>query len=397
MPGMSDTNRIQAAAAQGFELDPVGFLDTVTVIVGCVLYGATFLLIAYAWCNHKYQPIRAKNMPLATLMYICGVLWFLGDIPSNQHVNLVGTWANCKAWNLWVRLLFGYLFSCCVLIRAYALHRVFVLRLPFRGWSLVMPIAGAVVCLAVYCLAGQLVPSNVSIHFDSSVQLCVYSPAYQACSLALLWVIWAMIALYVYLIRNIQSSFNELHESLLIFLITLVSLLQTTITPAIHKPLVAKIGVRMSSTWIDFINGNLTIWIVLVHPVYQSVFNRSAYLARWLATLEKDGLKREYEVTGTADLSSTTYSMVHDNIRMLNLPQIHQGYRQDILAMQDQPSALAAPGSVCFGSDGTAESPTYGKSPAIPGQTNGGHGHLMPSSSMDSLIDTDRQPPRNII
>ncbi|KAJ1937934.1 hypothetical protein EC988_007739, partial [Linderina pennispora] len=288
-----------------------------TMAVGGLLYAITAGILVYCWLNRRYQPIRAKNLPLTTLMFLCGVMWFIGDIPANGHVHAVGAWANCKLWHLWIRLMFGYMFSCCVLIRAYALHRVFVKHCRFSGWSMVVPILLAVGALAIYCLAGQLNKDSATIRYIAELEMCKYTLVFHICSLVLLWVIWLLIALYMVLIRNIQSSFNERRESLITFLITMVSLLQTTLVSLLHPHSMLTYGVRLSSTWIDFINGNLTIWIIIIYPVYQSIFHRATYQRQWLTKLENDGLKREYDVHSGGQsgevMSSTKYSLMRDS------------------------------------------------------------------------------------
>ncbi|KAJ1951529.1 hypothetical protein FBU59_000101 [Linderina macrospora] len=250
-------------------------------------------------------------------MFLCGVLWFIGDIPANGHVHAVGVWSYCKLWHLWIRLVFGYLFSCCVLIRAYALHRVFVKHCRFRGWSMAVPILLAVAVLVIYCLAGQLNKDTATIKYIAELEMCKYTLVFHVCSLVLLWAIWLLIALFMFLIRNIQSSFNERRESMMTFIITMVSLLQTTFVSLLHSNSMLTYSVRLSSTWIDFINGNLTIWIIIIYPVYQSLFHRTAYQRQWLAKLENDGLKREYDVHSGGQsgevMGSTKYSLMGDS------------------------------------------------------------------------------------
>ncbi|KAJ1829825.1 hypothetical protein LPJ70_007084, partial [Coemansia sp. RSA 2708] len=79
---------------------PVGSVDKATIAVGIAFFGLTFVLLVYAWCNRDYQPIRAKNLPQASVMFVSGVLWFVGDIAVNGHVNLAGGWAKCRLWAL---------------------------------------------------------------------------------------------------------------------------------------------------------------------------------------------------------------------------------------------------------------------------------------------------------
>ncbi|KAJ2306913.1 hypothetical protein IWW55_001225 [Coemansia sp. RSA 2706] len=301
-----DADRIQAAAAHGISLDPVGGVDKATIAVGIAFFGLTFVLLVYAWCNRDYQPIRAKNLPQASVMFVSGVLWFVGDIAVNGHVDLAGGWAKCRLWALWIRLMFVLLFSCCVFVRVYALYWLFVRRQQFRGWKPVVPYLIAMPCVFVFCLAGQLASPSVTMRLDGEMGLCVYSRAFHISTLVLQWIMWALVMVFMWLIRNIQASFNEMHESLLIVLITLLSLVQNTVVGTVRAPIAAHSKGRNATTWVDFIDTNFTIWIILIWPVVQSIFNRSAYLALWRARLVDEGFRRGYDVSDTANHVETT-------------------------------------------------------------------------------------------
>ncbi|KAJ2305404.1 hypothetical protein IWW55_001948, partial [Coemansia sp. RSA 2706] len=82
--------------------------DIVAISVCAGVFGFTAMMLVYAWCNYSYRPIRAKNLTWTTLIYISTVLWFLGNIPANGHVRLVGAWSNCKLWIIWFRVFFCF-------------------------------------------------------------------------------------------------------------------------------------------------------------------------------------------------------------------------------------------------------------------------------------------------
>ncbi|KAJ2121979.1 hypothetical protein IW147_003782 [Coemansia sp. RSA 720] len=306
-----DADRIQAAAEQGIQLDPIDDLDIATIAVGSALFGVSFIMIVYSWCNHRYQPIRAKNLPQTTLLFVCGVLWFVGDIATNGHVSMVGPWSKCRVWRLWIRLTFMFLFSCCVLVRVYALYWLFVRRQQFRGWKLFAPYIGAALCVLLFCMAGQIASPDVTIKYDSRLELCMYAYVYRTCGLALQWAMWALVIVFMWLVRNIQPSFNEVRESLVIAMLTLLSLVQNTVMESIHSPVAAHKMGRNASTWIDLLDANLTIWVILGFPVYQSVFNSKTYLMLWRAKLADDGFRREYSISANGEAGETTMYSLH--------------------------------------------------------------------------------------
>ncbi|KAJ2131677.1 hypothetical protein GGF48_001416 [Coemansia sp. RSA 921] len=345
-----DADRVQAAAERGIQLDPIGDLDTATIAAGSALFGVSFIMIVYSWCNHRYQPIRAKNLPQTTLLFVCGVLWFVGDIATNGHISMVGLWSKCRVWRLWIRLTFMFLFSCCVLVRVYALYWLFVRRQQFRGWKLFAPYIGAALCVLLFCAAGQIVSPSVTIKYDPSLELCMYSYVYRTCGLALQWAMWALVFVFMWLVRNIQPSFNEVRESLVIAMLTLLSLVQNTVMESIHSPVAAHKMGRNASTWIDFLDANLTIWVILGFPVYQSISNRKTYLMHWRAKLADDGFRREYNISANDEAGETTMYSLHTRPNSAERSKhssvwLYQGMYENGLPHQD--SALMPGQSTC--------------------------------------------------
>ncbi|KAJ2781211.1 hypothetical protein H4R18_003030 [Coemansia javaensis] len=274
-------------------------MDVATIAVGSGLFAATSALVAYGWCNHRYQPIRAKNLPQTTLMVVCGAVWFAGNVAANGHVRADGggVWARCRLWHVWIRMAFEFLFFCCVLARIAALYWLLVRRKRVRGWSSFVPFAALVPCIAAFCIVGQLIPPWLSVWYDPGAALCLEARVYRACGLALLWAVWGLVIVFTWLARNIQSSFNEARTSLMVVAAMLVSLLQTTVDEAVHAPVAAHRAARIASTCTDFVVANLVVWILLAHPVYQSLFNRKRYSANWRSRLVSDGFRREYALS----------------------------------------------------------------------------------------------------
>ncbi|KAJ2531240.1 hypothetical protein EV175_007239, partial [Coemansia sp. RSA 1933] len=44
------------------------------------------VLFAYAIWNHKYPPLKAKNMPLIAVLYASMVFWFMGVLGTNFNL-----------------------------------------------------------------------------------------------------------------------------------------------------------------------------------------------------------------------------------------------------------------------------------------------------------------------
>ncbi|KAJ1951087.1 hypothetical protein FBU59_000364 [Linderina macrospora] len=276
----------------GLPYDPVGNADKAIVYFGIVFYSITFLLLLYCWANWSYRPIRAKNLPVITFGYVFDLLWFIGDIQANQNVRVVGVWSHCKGWGIWVHMLATYSFSAAVLFRKFALDRVYNRQKPCRGWGFYGPILGFFVSLLAFCLTVQFVSDKKTITYDSDLAICLYSDGLRYGSVGLIWIVWIVTGIYVVRIRRIKSGLNEFRESLIIYIIAVLCLIQYTVCHAAFKALPLQQTVRCLITALDLIAVNLTMWVFLAYPAYQRMFHREQYLSLWLKKLSRDEFRR---------------------------------------------------------------------------------------------------------
>lgn len=280
----------------GHHVDPIDSTD-LAVIVSCgSIYGLTTLVLAYAWCNYKYRPIRAKNLGLVTLLHVCSALWFVGNIPTNGHVRLVGAWSLCKLWMVWFRMLFCYLFATVLILRFYAVDRVFNQNKPFRGWhktiSWIVTFIFAIIC----CLVIQLVDSDITVKHIDHLELCDITYALEATSIAIQWALWAGVAVLVWRLRNIQNSFNEFRENLAILIAAMATLIDATVVKMSFKYYSFNQDRRIERTLVDTLGTTVIIWLIIAYPVFMCLFYRRHYEATWLEQLSKDGHHAAYQV-----------------------------------------------------------------------------------------------------
>ncbi|KAJ1725630.1 hypothetical protein LPJ61_005628, partial [Coemansia biformis] len=127
---LPSTRESLLSAMLGIAVTDPNRTDTVVVCVCAGVYALTAIMLVYAWCNYSYRPIKAKNLGWVSLMYLSTILWFIGNIPTNGHVHAVGGWSKCKVWVVWLRILFCFVFASLMIIRFYALDRVFNQRKP---------------------------------------------------------------------------------------------------------------------------------------------------------------------------------------------------------------------------------------------------------------------------
>ncbi|KAJ2778994.1 hypothetical protein H4R18_004268 [Coemansia javaensis] len=285
--------------------------DTVTLCVCGGMLGLTGIMVVYAWCNYSYRPIRAKNLTWTTLIYIATVLWFIGDIGTNQHVRMVGVWANCKLWVIWFRILFCFVFASMTVVRLYALDRVFNQKKPFTTRSSI--VAGAIVVFfnGTFCLINQLLAPAKSAEYVPAIEACNITMTLRIVALAYQWVQWTACGFLIFRLRNIQSSFNEFYQSIAIFAVIIGLLLETTIINLKYQFYVFSKARRIEKTVVDAVAGVLVVWLFIGYPVLMSIFNRREYEQKWLEMLARDAPNNTFNVSSNPN-GTTAYAKMND-------------------------------------------------------------------------------------
>ncbi|KAJ2615617.1 hypothetical protein GGF44_005942 [Coemansia sp. RSA 1694] len=282
------------------------------------MFGITTLMVIYAWFNRSFRPIRAKKMSLTTLLHLAGILWFMGNIPSNGHVKLVGAFSYCKLWIIWIRVLFCFVYVSVLILRFFALDRVFNQHKPFRARTTVICLFILVLFNLLYCLVGQLIKDELTVVGMEWIEVCDGTLEYRIACIAFQWVLWIGVAVLIYRLRNIQSSFNEFRESLAIFVVAIITLTETTVMNIAFRYYPLMLVHRIEKTMVDTLCANVMVWLILGHPVYMCLFHRRKYETQWLEKLTKDGHKNAYEVSSAGVGPSTAYAKMEDESAFQN-------------------------------------------------------------------------------
>ncbi|KAJ2445598.1 hypothetical protein IWW46_001397 [Coemansia sp. RSA 2440] len=285
--------------------------DTITIAVCSGFLGLTAMLLVYAWCNYNYRPIRAKNLTWTTLIYCATVLWFIGNLVTNNHVRLVGVWSNCKLWILWFRVLFVYVFATMTIVRFYALDRVFNQKKPFTRRSSLISGAVVIVFNVTYCLVNQLISSSLTLEYVPDLEACKITMAFRIAAVSVQWLLWGACGVLIFRLRNIQSSFNEFRESVAIFLVIIGLLTETSVTNLHYEYYVFEKKRRIQKTYVDVVASVLVIWLFIGYPVYKSIFDRESYEQMWLERLAKDGPGNTYDCSNPQ--GTTAYAKMDEN------------------------------------------------------------------------------------
>ncbi|KAJ2335585.1 hypothetical protein GGI00_001282 [Coemansia sp. RSA 2681] len=277
------------------DIDPIGNMDTMVIALGCAIFAITGAVTISAWIKHTYRPIRAKNLPLTTVLYVSGILWFVGDLPMNGHVLLTGAFSQCKFWNIWVRVLFCFIYTSVLSIRCYALDRVFNQNRPTRGWAYYLPSVLFIGGYILYSIVTTAMPGWMTIGYAEAVELCTTTEGYVIVTLCLLWLNWAIIIVMMVRLRNIQSTFNEFYEFLFICFFGIAAMIKTTAVHFTHPKYPLVLGYRIAETLGDVLIINGIILVIIAYPVVMSLVRNKEYEREWLLRLRTDGLQDMYE------------------------------------------------------------------------------------------------------
>ncbi|KAJ2160653.1 hypothetical protein GGF46_002082 [Coemansia sp. RSA 552] len=262
-----------------------GTKDTITIGICAGLYGITTIMLVYAWFNRKYRPIRAKNLTWTSLMFLSAFLWYVGNVYTNGHASLTGAGKLCKLWINWFRVGCTFVFASLTIVRFYALYAVFVLKKPFTLRSNLTAGAFVIIPNVAYCLVFQLVTPRLTLEYIPAVEACNVAQSFRIAAVTFQWILWACVGVLIYRLRNIQSSFNEFHESIAIFCVIIALLVASSVINLHYEYYILEQPRRIAMTVIDASSSNLVIWLILAYPVFQSIFNRRKYEQKWLERL----------------------------------------------------------------------------------------------------------------
>ncbi|KAJ2516200.1 hypothetical protein H4217_004734 [Coemansia sp. RSA 1939] len=279
--------------------DRVKWLAWFTVGFGIGLMAINTLLFAYAVWKHKYPPIKAKNIPLIAVLYVSMLIWFIGTIGTNFNLPGLFDFKNsCIVFASWFRVLLGvFLFIHIHIFRLYTYLRIFeqLKRMTVRVYAI-----GALIYLVValgYGIPITILRNSLTVRFVPSLGICVYGMAFIEISFSIIWAGWLAILVVTVLARNINTSFNEYKEMVLIITLSSITLLYETIVHNIVQEYILYRWLRTLSTFMEYLTNQTSLFILLGVPVYNCIFNHEAYKKRFFEKMRADGMVARYNLT----------------------------------------------------------------------------------------------------
>ncbi|KAJ2710140.1 hypothetical protein H4R19_003896 [Coemansia spiralis] len=294
----AEQDRVNAAAALGIRLDPIGKADMALVIVVSAVYGLDLVAVMYLLWNRRWPPLKSKSPGIMAAGVGSCVCWFVGDLQINGHVHLAGTpLANCKVVGVWVRVLLGVCtLSALLALRSYGLFRVFCRNQPGRGAGLYLPFLVYCLFSAVCGVVAQVLSPHITVEYWPALDACYCPKPFRGALYAYIWATWVVIAGINYRIRHIKSAFNESREMAVSCAVVFAVLMFSTAMQFARPDYPFRRTLRLLTTGLDHLGTNIVWWTIMGVPLWNALFNRVAYLEAWTMRLHKDGLQNAYNI-----------------------------------------------------------------------------------------------------
>ncbi|KAJ1718055.1 hypothetical protein LPJ61_006904, partial [Coemansia biformis] len=256
-----------------------GFWDLFALVFGAVMMLLNTILYVYAMVHHKYPPLRAKNLKLISVLWLCMVTWYIGIIGTDFNLHhLFGAKSGCLLFGLWFRAFLGiFAFLYIHSMRMYIYIRIFV---HFKKVTYRVHLVGFVIYaifVVGYGLPMSILGSQLSVKYIKELETCVYGRLVAELSFSIIWIGWAGMLLITFLARNINTSFREYHEMLLIVALCSTAVVYETIAHHINKRYTFHRWSRVLAAFIEYIANQTSLVILLGTPVYNCIFHREEY------------------------------------------------------------------------------------------------------------------------
>ncbi|KAJ2559212.1 hypothetical protein EV175_000441 [Coemansia sp. RSA 1933] len=308
--GPAEKARIELASFFGIDADPIGHRDMAVVIAFAAILTLGFFANLYVWCNRRYAPLKAKNIPLMTGIYLHSVFFFFGDLTLCGLVHIRGPFfGNCALMLIWFRSMLGnFSLGALLTIRSYKLYRVFCINKPMYGYKRCIPYIIFVFIIIFIGSVSTGIPRRMTVDYLEGVEFCIFNQHLVTAYCVLLWFVWAVYMLMIWLLRNVRSSFNEFREmaASLVLLIICTICNQAMLYRIPRLP--TRFHWRVLLLVIDQITANYIWWLIMFKPIFNCMFRHDRYLSYWKQKMIADGLTAQYGVVGPIGTEISTHS-----------------------------------------------------------------------------------------
>ncbi|KAJ2759912.1 hypothetical protein IWQ56_005613, partial [Coemansia nantahalensis] len=269
-----EQQRVEMAAFFGIQVDPLGHADLAALIGYSLVLCFGFVATAYTWLNRHYAPLKAKNIPLMTGIYLHSVFFFLGDLTLCGIVHVRGPFfGDCMLMLVWFRSMFGnFALGSLLTIRSFKLYRIFCRNKPMHGFRRSYPYLLFLSLILIVGMITTLVPRSLTMTYLDGVEFCIVNQNLITAFCILLWCIWSVYMVMVWLLRNVRSSFNEFMEMAISLLMLVICTIFNQVILNYMPRLPTSLRWRLALLTVDQITGNFIWWLIMFKPIFNCIF-----------------------------------------------------------------------------------------------------------------------------
>ncbi|KAJ1931548.1 hypothetical protein EC988_009752, partial [Linderina pennispora] len=185
------------------------------------------------------------------------------------------------------------------------------------------------------------------IQYVEDTMICKANKPIYFFAVAVLISLLVVCAVFTYMARDIQSSFNEFRELLATFFVTIIAILVQVILRWVPNISGNEFAYNTLVTLTDFIVCQVNFYFLVSKPTFHCLVNREAYLRFFLKKLRRENNESVYEIANGAQMQrwSTNLDRTGSEAEMYdeyyyyeNSPDLIVG--DSVLKIQHPPRAL---------------------------------------------------------
>ncbi|KAJ1965893.1 hypothetical protein GGI12_000465 [Dipsacomyces acuminosporus] len=271
--------------------------DLIVIGVCAGLLFFNLVILAYAFFNRRYLPLKSKNLPIMYLGFVAMLCWSIGSVYGYHSSYLNKNGVICAATFGVARMSLGsFLFIGLFQFRVYQYIVIFLWRKRAKGRYLWCPVLYLVTISFAYALAAFLLPPKWGFSYNVKNQTCHAQSPIFIFGLCVLVVQFAISVALTVKARTINACFNEYVEIIVTISLTALSGVVTILVHWYPASPDQKYPLRIVETLAVLVFSQVYFVLILGPPIYHSLVDREQYLCYFMRRLMDYRLVREYDL-----------------------------------------------------------------------------------------------------
>ncbi|KAI9503852.1 hypothetical protein BX070DRAFT_252438 [Coemansia spiralis] len=272
--------RVIYASLIGVKLDHISYYDLAVIIAWAIIYIIHLPLVIYMVAKHKYPPL-ASISPTMCVFYIGAMVWFVGDVLTNEMVHPVTRpLQNCVLTTIWLRSILGQALVFNVILYKATLcwfkHKYKRRVERSYRWAIIGTMVAYNLAVGVII---TVLPADMTVKFVPVLDICQFTKAFKNTTMVLTWANWT--ASFGCVLGSNPRAHRDV-QRLFVACIALLAALVLHTTIYYKKPMYpASLAWRITIVSADMAAALIAWWLVSGSVIYNSLRRPSQYLIEW--------------------------------------------------------------------------------------------------------------------